>query len=227
MVDWWQQLDLYCERTDTSFWSEPLNLISNACFFIAAFIAHKKRIHSSLSPFQNQFVKILTVISVCIGIGSALFHSLAYRWSQIADVAAIAIYVGIFLFIWTRFYMQWSYLKLGGMFLLVASISGASHVLLANQPLAGSQAYLGILFALFTLSFNKKYRKNKTTINHLLIAAIIFCFSLVFRTIDPLICSKLPYGSHFLWHILNAIVLYHTMMAAVTRDIPLSFRSLK
>ena len=34
-MDWSQPIDLYCERTDAAFWSEPANAISNAAFLIA------------------------------------------------------------------------------------------------------------------------------------------------------------------------------------------------
>jgi len=35
-VDFWRSVDLYCERTDPGFWSEPLNAASNAAFLLAA-----------------------------------------------------------------------------------------------------------------------------------------------------------------------------------------------
>jgi len=41
----------------------------------------------------------------------------------------------------------------------------------------------------------------------LLIGAIILCLSIVFRIIDEPLCSKLSVGTHFVWHILNAIML--------------------
>ena len=32
-------IDIYCERVDGAFWSEPLNAVSNAFFLVAAFMA--------------------------------------------------------------------------------------------------------------------------------------------------------------------------------------------
>ena len=36
---WFEPIRAYCERTDASFWSEPLNAISNGAFLIAAVLA--------------------------------------------------------------------------------------------------------------------------------------------------------------------------------------------
>jgi hypothetical protein len=38
---WSTPLDLYCERTDLSFWAEPVNALSNAAFLIAAAFAYR------------------------------------------------------------------------------------------------------------------------------------------------------------------------------------------
>ncbi|MEM7623993.1 MAG: hypothetical protein AAF333_00030 [Planctomycetota bacterium] len=35
-MDWWQPIDIYCERRSTGFWAEPLNAWSNLAFWIAA-----------------------------------------------------------------------------------------------------------------------------------------------------------------------------------------------
>ena len=38
-VDWFRAVNCYCERTDASYWSEPLNALSNAAFLAAAWLA--------------------------------------------------------------------------------------------------------------------------------------------------------------------------------------------
>jgi hypothetical protein len=42
----------------------------------------------------------------------------------------------------------------------------------------------------------------------LLTAGGLFTMSLVFRTVDNAVCAALSAGTHFLWHILNAWLLY-------------------
>jgi hypothetical protein len=35
------------------------------------------------------------------------------------------------------------------------------------------------------------------------------------RTVDPLICAVFPAGTHFAWHLLNALLLYRAMRLLV------------
>ncbi len=49
----------------------------------------------------------------------------------------------------------------------------------------------------------------------IVVTGLIFAVSLGFRTIDEPLCDRLPIGTHYVWHVLNAVVLYRltrTMM---------------
>jgi hypothetical protein len=37
-VDWFRAVNRYCERTDASYWSEPVNALSNAAFLVVALV---------------------------------------------------------------------------------------------------------------------------------------------------------------------------------------------
>ena len=50
---------------------------------------------------------------------------------------------------------------------------------------------------------------------HEALAAAVFTLSLILRIIDLAICNALPLGTHFLWHICNAIVLYLALRGAI------------
>jgi hypothetical protein len=49
----------------------------------------------------------------------------------------------------------------------------------------------------------------------LLAAAGVFVAALFFRTIDNEVCSVLPIGTHFLWHILIGLVTYLVMRSLI------------
>ncbi len=49
----------------------------------------------------------------------------------------------------------------------------------------------------------------------LLLAACLFGLSLTFRSLDDALCPSWPVGTHFLWHMLNALVLGLLMRAAI------------
>ena len=51
-------------------------------------------------------------------------------------------------------------------------------------------------------------RKNATFGSQVLLTGIVFAVSLTFRTIDEPLCSQIAFGTHFLWHILNSLVLF-------------------
>lgn len=41
-MDWTQAIDIYCERTDADFWSEPINALSNAAFMVVGLFALRR-----------------------------------------------------------------------------------------------------------------------------------------------------------------------------------------
>ena len=47
----------------------------------------------------------------------------------------------------------------------------------------------------------------------LLIAALVFALAITLRSIDLLFCDTLLAGTHFLWHLLAALVIYTAMRA--------------
>lgn len=49
----------------------------------------------------------------------------------------------------------------------------------------------------------------------ILAAGCTLIVSLVCRNIDMAVCPAFPLGAHFLWHILNAVVLYLLLRAAL------------
>jgi hypothetical protein len=48
------------------------------------------------------------------------------------------------------------------------------------------------------------------------LAAVIFAGSLALRTADFAVCDAFPLGTHFIWHVLNAMVLYVLLQTAIT-----------
>jgi hypothetical protein len=49
----------------------------------------------------------------------------------------------------------------------------------------------------------------------LLASAGVFCVALVCRSIDLMVCRQFPIGTHFLWHLLNGLVVYLAMRVLV------------
>ncbi|MFZ9949326.1 MAG: hypothetical protein ACO3FX_06965, partial [Gemmobacter sp.] len=74
-------------------------------------------------------------------------------------------------------------------------------------PGIGSSAGYAPVALLIGLHAVALWRRAPRTARGLGIGAGLLVLSLGMRTIDEPICTALPLGTHFLWHILNAIML--------------------
>jgi hypothetical protein len=57
--------------------------------------------------------------------------------------------------------------------------------------------------------------RDKATAKTFLAIVLVWTGSLIFRTIDRDICAQFPWGTHFLWHTLNAWVLYRLLRVLI------------
>lgn len=195
-------IDLYCERLAPGIWAEPLNAVSNLAFFIAGFAL--LRLYKKLEP-KNIFGLALIVLLFAIALGSSLFHTLATPWALQADVIPILLFQLVLLAGYARSVVglawYWVITLLFGFLVFGAGIG------VLGLPLNGSDGYLAPLIFLFGLGvYHLGHVKAEPAL--LIICALIFGVSLAFRTMDIAICHSFPLGTHFIWHMLNGIVLY-------------------
>jgi hypothetical protein len=199
-------VDIYCERTDPSFWSEPVNAISNLAFIIAAYYAwrlYKSRTqiigHSSVPP-------LLCAVVACVGMGSFLFHSFANQWSMIADVLFIAIFMFVYIGAALRQIFAMRALNVALSLVLFFAMGQAYERIIPPAMFNGSESYFAaitMLCAIIIASFINAKPHSAT----LVAALIAFCVSIFFRSMDMAWCDPFPLGVHFLWHLLNGLVL--------------------
>lgn len=205
-MNWTQSVDIYCERLDASLLSEPVNAVTNAAFFIAAWLAWRA---AKARDRLDWSMWLLIGLTTAVGVGSTLWHTFAQRWAGAADV------IPILLFILSYFGLSmWRYfgargleaLALVGMFfffargLQAAARTGLPDVL---QPTVG---YLPAFVAL-TVSGVLLLMRRHPAGGWLLAAAVTFAASLTFRSLDMRLCETFAPGTHFMWHILNGAVL--------------------
>jgi hypothetical protein len=207
-MNWSAPIDLYCERTDASFWAEPANALTNAAFMIAAAAAFWlwRRAGSRDWP-----VLALIIVVVAVGVGSFAFHTLATRGAVLADVIPIAIFIYGYLLLALRRFLH---LSAGvAVAIVVVYVVGTEALSRLAPPgiLNGSIAYLPALLALIVVARAARGRARRG----LELAVMIFTVSLALRTVDLSICDTFPLGTHFLWHLLNATVLYVLLRTAI------------
>lgn len=201
-MDWTLHIDGYCERVTPEYWAEPINAITNAAFLISAFIMWQRLKGQSL-PMARALVLILAMI----GVGSYLFHTHAQIWAAIADTAPILFFILVYIFainrdVWGM--KQWPAL---GVTLLFFPYAAATLPLFQQIPGLGSSAgYAPVPLLILIYAVLLRNRVPETA-RGLAIGAGILIASILFRAVDEPFCAQIPLGTHFMWHILNAIML--------------------
>lgn len=212
-----QFIDMYCERTDAGFWSEPVNAVTNLSYFAGAWIAWRAvaRIPWTLpGP-----VRSLPLLMAAVGLCSFLFHTLATVWAAVADQLTILLFGCVFLYAFLRHAAAAPTTPA----LIVAVLFGATSYyapqLLPPGWLNRSGAYLPYLVGLLTMTawLAAQRRDAARAFGG---AVALFCVALVVRTGDQAWCAQFPLGTHFLWHLLTGGVLTLLTLALLREAAP-------
>ncbi len=202
-------MDMYCERCGPEFWAEPLNALSNVSFLIAAFLAWRSaKRHRNLSPE----LQILIALAATVGVGSFLFHTFATEWAMYLDVVPILLFQLDFIWLYARRQMGLNSTKSGLLLLLL--LLSSLPLLALRDVMNGSLSYVPAWMLLTGFGCHH-IRQAKSGPWQLLIAAILLFVALVFRTIDQAVCDTLPYGTHFLWHLINGVTFFLVMQSLI------------
>jgi hypothetical protein len=202
----------YCERQNPDWTAEPLNALSNLAFFYWAWRLWR---HAEDGPPRfARPQRLLATLLALVGAGSLVFHALATAWGSILDVLCIGIFNVVYLMLFLRLAARWpiGQAVTGGIaFVLLDRACGA---ILPAGALNGSVMYLPALTVLLAITAYG-YTLAPQAGRSMALAAGVFCVSLLARTADQSLCPIWPMGTHFVWHLLNAWVLYALSRAMV------------
>ncbi|WP_323715879.1 ceramidase domain-containing protein [Paracoccus aminovorans] len=201
-MTWLSLVDAYCERTGPDYWSEPINALTNLAFLIAALV-----LWSRLRGREMAMGRALAAALFVIGIGSWLFHTHANRLTGLMDVLPILGFILLYVFAATRDYFgarPWIAALVTAGFIPYAA---ATVPIFSTIPGLGSSASYAPVPLLILIYAALLRRRLPETARGLAIGAGILIASLTFRTLDQPLCGALPFGTHFLWHVLNAVML--------------------
>ena len=195
-------VDLYCERLAPGIWAEPVNTTTNLAFFIAAWATW--RMADRLRAFSAG-IWLLSGLICAIGLGSSLFHLFATSWARILDMGSILLFQLVYVWLYCHWVVHIRFAWAG---LILTAYTASLHLgIQLPHRLSGSLIYAPTLVVLLALGvYHCRTHKSERFLP--IIAAAVFSLALIFRSIDEIICPYFPFGSHFLWHILAAIVLY-------------------
>ncbi|MCB1377189.1 MAG: ceramidase domain-containing protein [Alphaproteobacteria bacterium] len=199
---WWDPLDHYCERVAPGLLGEPLNAFTNLFFILAAGVAIVAQ-GDRRTRGDTGLLGVAALVA-SIGVGSLLFHTFANRWSLIADIAPIAIFLYAFLFVALRRFLALGPWLAGAVTMALAASSPLITTSLA-PVLGASASYFPGFVITFGIAAAVRLILGKPVPWLLVAAGAAFSIALVFRTTDQELCRVWPYGSHFLWHSFNAL----------------------
>lgn len=226
------KLFLYCERgQDPAFWAEPINALSNVAFLIAA--AAATRDYLAEPPHRRSpATAVLAALAFVIGIGSFIFHTYATRWASFADIVPIGVFMLSYLVFALRRFLRMNWMAVAlGIALFILAMRYAMAIQCSNGTLLpitahtgarclnGTLGYAPALVALVGTAVLLAVRTHPAW-RLLAVASGIFALSMTFRTIDLEVCGLVHLaghacGTHFLWHLLNALTLYLLLRAAI------------
>lgn len=221
-ASWFEPVRAYCERTDAAFWAEPLNAVSNGAFLAAAGAAV---LRERMGRYQDPAALVLAGLVAVVGIGSFLFHTLANRWSMLADVIPIGLFIYAYFLLAMRRFLGLSApvaaaltvafaVASFGLAPAIDVVTGLSSAALSNGSIDYLPAVLALVGVGTALLLAAGPAQRAAGLSLIGIAAL-FLLSLTFRTIDRSVCPGLTVGTHFLWHLLNAAVLYGLIAVAL------------
>ena len=193
-------IDAYCERMDAGYWAEPVNAVTNAAFLLAAVLMWRRTEGLALA-------RALCVILGLIGVGSYLFHTHAQVWSAIADVAPIAAFILLYIFAINRDVWGLSTAWALGATALFFPYAALTVPLWQGVPVYGVSAGYMPVPALILIYAVLLRRRAPDLARGFVIGAGILMLSLLARSLDETLCAQVPRGTHFLWHLLNALML--------------------
>ena len=199
-MNWFEAVDGYCERMDASFWSEPLNALTNIFFLVAAvWVLRREGLNST--------ARILALILGMIGVASFLFHSFAQAWAGALDVLFILLFTLLYLFAASK-----DFIGAPRSIALVITLGYFPFSIIVDWLtlpltfLGSTRIYMPmlILIILFSLIL---YKRLPIVSRGLAVGAFILVISMLARILDVPLCQKIPLGTHFVWHVLNAVML--------------------
>ena len=203
----------YCERTDIRFYSEPLNALSNISFFISAILVYRLLKKKNANAYYYRFLPYLLLF---IGTGSLLWHSFRNPFTLVLDAIPIWIFFLLIIFILihklarskntaTIILTSYFFIQVLASYVFTDFFNGSiRHVV-------NGVAFVGIIAWV--------YKKYAHVSGNLIAAFLLYILAIVFRSIDNAVCAYLTVGTHFLWHILNAIAAYLAIKVLLDIDL--------
>lgn len=206
----------YCERTAAGLWGEPFNAVSNVAFLLACAVL-LWLVSRRPAPVS---VWLLPVLLGVVGLCSLSFHTFDSPFTEVLDSVSILVFVlcGLTVLLRWMWGVPWrrAWLSMPAFVAFAVALDAALFAIGGERAALGG--YLPALLCLIAVGLALRLRAHLARYGGwLLWAAAVFAVSLAARTADRPLCDRFPTGTHFIWHCLNAVVLFIVGYAVVHR----------
>lgn len=208
-------IDHYCERTSPDLDAELVNAFTNGAFLVGAIVAW--RLQASRPGDRAGFlIRALIVAMAVVGLGSFLFHTVGTRWAEWGDVIPILVFMLLYLwFVLTHLFAWPASWKVPALAVFcIATFSLEAWV--PGDVLWGGALFVPTILTFIAIGVMLK-RKDHPAANAMIAAIAMFFLAFTARSSDMPVCASFPLGTHFLWHLLNATLLYLLVRLAILK----------
>ena len=205
---------LYCETGHPwLFMAEPVNTITNAFIIVAAVFALREVRRAKVGmPFD---LAILLFLLFATGIGSFFWHAFRTRVALAFDAIPGLLFLFVFAGLWIRRLYGPVAGALGALGLMrttAGSIMLAMRLYpeLRHMPpaisLAPAYATICVIGIALVVATARRLGAEPARVA----AAALACAmgASICRSVDLMMCNVVPFGTHFLWHILLSLAAY-------------------
>ena len=193
-------IDTYCERLGPGLWAEPVNALTNVAFLVAALAMWQRWPEPAIC-------RVLSVLLAVIGLGSGLFHTFAMPWAAAADTLPILAFILVYIHAAHRvIWRQGAWAALAFSLGAVPWIAVLTFVF-ARLPGFDVSAFYWPVPLLILLHAVLLRSRAPDTAAGFAAGACLLSVSLVLRSLDQVACQAFPLGTHFVWHLINAVML--------------------
>ncbi len=207
------EIGIYCERVIAGDWQEPFNTISSLAFVVAGLLGL-----SLCFKISGDFLRVVMSLFVgVIGVSSFLLHKSGVPIPLAYDIIPVLLF---------DVCASWAIISRGYKTDPFATLLLVGFVVLTSVALSPVSRTLGFYFSgiehlgfvlwmlLFAVVLSLRGMLNSGATLFLASAALLT--ALWFRSIDIEQCIDYTHGTHWLWHVANAIGIY-----LIIRGVPL------
>lgn len=183
---------------DPGWEAEPVNLLSNITFLLAAIIGMQ---------FAESTIDNLLVYQVMsIAIFSSIAHVYVSRLTAIIDEVAIVVFVLTYIQVLLIYMLKLNWWWVGGLntaFLIVGYLCIIKYRNLFN----GAVDFVPVLIALWSAGFYIGFIYDEWT---MIVSAVLGTVAVIARMADFEV--SIPVGTHFLWHIFSGWLILNLLL---------------